>query len=303
MVESAAQRILIVGGSDDERIWVRNALMTDLEMQWTLEHAVEPTAAMAHAGRGDLDAIALFLDGGDDEIGLAPLRQIREFAPHLPIVCLARDGAEAEALKVIYAGAQDCFGANERDAERFRRAVRFAIARGSFQQGQDELREYDVREREIGGLNAIGGPVPMPVTGRIFGMLPLIDRAPEQFSEFVSQYSGLLELALEERTVRVESRLGEELNTLADQLGLLGAGPRDIIDLHKAAITGRLEGQSIRKARAYVEEGRLMLLQIMGFLASFYRHLSWGAAADPRGRTTRDDPFGAGPPTRGRGSA
>ena len=116
----------------------------------------------------------------------------------------------------------------------------------------------------------------------------LIDRHPKEYSQLVEQYAALLALALEQRSVKVDSRLGEELNTLADRLGLLGAEPRDIVDPHRSALTGCLEGQSIRRARAYVEVGRLLLLQIMGILASFYRHLSCGTARAPRSRLAPD---------------
>ncbi len=36
------------------------------------------------------------------------------------------------------------------------------------------------------------------------------------------------------------------------------------------------------RARAAIEEARMLLLQLMGYLASFYRNLSWGAAASGR---------------------
>ena len=96
-----------------------------------------------------------------------------------------------------------------------------------------------------------------------------IDRHPKEYSQLVERYAALLALVLEERSVKGDSRLGEELDMLAGRLGPLGAGPRDTVDPHRSALTGCLEGQSIRRARAYVEVGRLLLLRIMGILASF----------------------------------
>ena len=64
---------------------------------------------------------------------------------------------------------------------------------------------------------------------------------------------------------------------IADHLGALGAGPRDVVDLHKAAMASRLKDRSPRQNRAYVEEGRLLLVQLMGYLVSYYRRLSWGS--------------------------
>jgi hypothetical protein len=276
-------------------------MTSDARSVWSVRQADGPSAAIAEAGRSEVDVIALILDGGADTFSLAALRRIRESIPGVPVVCLADISSDNEAVDIVLAGAQDCLSRAGFDAEALRRAVRLAIARVRCLQNQD-WRGDTPHEREIGELNAISGPAPMPITGRSFGVMPLVDRAPDEFGDLISRYSRMLELALEERTVKVESRLGEELHGIADRLGLLGAGPRDIIELHKAAITDRLEGQPIRRARVYVEEGRLILLQIMGFLASFYRHLSWGSVTDPRGRVSRARHVASEPTTTGKGS-
>lgn len=71
---------------------------------------------------------------------------------------------------------------------------------------------------------------------------------------------------------------------LADRLGALNAGPRDVIDLHRLTIADVVTGQPPLKAEAFIDEGRLVLIQLMGYLASFYRSLTWGGrrAAAPR---------------------
>lgn len=302
MIDSAVKRVVVIGGSNSEFVWVSGTLSEGDESVWLAERAEDAAATMALFGRSGFELIVYFLNRPDDESALVMLRRIREFAFSIPIVCLANIETPDDASPIIRAGAHECSSRSSPDASDFRRAVRFALARGAFLKSLEERRESAARDREMGGLNAMGNITPLPITGRSFGMLSLIDRAPHKFSEFVAEYSGLLDLALEERTVRVESRLSEELHTLADRLGIFGAGPRDIIDLHKASITCRLEGQPLRRARAYVEEGRLVLLQIMGFLASFYRHLSWGAGSDPRGHITREQLLAASPTSTGKGS-
>lgn len=301
-MDSAAKCVAVIGGSDAEFAWVRSALGVDGEMTWVAERADEPAAAMAMLGRRNIDLIVYVLDAGSGQAGLATLRRVREFAFSTPVVCLANFDQDDDMTTVIRAGAHECVDRRHPNTEGFCRAVRSAIARGGFLRSLEERQENAARDREMGGLSSIGNLSPLPITGRSFGMMSLIDRAPHKFSEFVAQYSALLDLALEERTVRVESRLSEELHNLADRLGVFGAGPRDIIDLHKSAITCRLEGQPLRRARAYVEEGRLVLLQIMGFLASFYRHLSWGAGSDPRGHITREQLLAASPTSTGKDS-
>ena len=120
-------------------------------------------------------------------------------------------------------------------------------------------------------------------------MTPLPQRVPDDFDELIRRYGALLDRALVGRSGKDGDKLVADLNGIADNLGMLGAGPRDAVDLHKAAMSNRLEGQSARKNKAYVEEGRLLLVQLMGHLVSYYRRLSWGGGPAPRIRTTDHD--------------
>lgn len=88
------------------------------------------------------------------------------------------------------------------------------------------------------------------------------------------------------RSFHQREQIADELTGIADRLGVLNAGPRDVIDVHKMAIAQRLEGVSMGRARAAIEEARMLLLQLMGHLASFYRNLSWGVSASGRGASS-----------------
>ncbi|QLH39390.1 MAG: hypothetical protein HWD60_11135 [Defluviicoccus sp.] len=125
---------------------------------------------------------------------------------------------------------------------------------------------------------------PTPITERSLGTMSLMQRAPEQFGELVHRYGDLLDRSLMGRSNQELARLIEDLSEISDCLGILGAGPRDTVDLHKAAMTTRLEVCSAHKTKGYVEEGRLLLLQLMGHLLSFYRRLSWGRGPAFRSR-------------------
>jgi hypothetical protein len=48
-----------------------------------------------------------------------------------------------------------------------------------------------------------------------------------------------------------------------------------------------LAGAAPQKMPAYVEEGRLALLELMGYLANFYRQYAWGFNVNP---TTQNVP-------------
>lgn len=79
-----------------------------------------------------------------------------------------------------------------------------------------------------------------------------------------------------------------------DQLGLLHARPRDVVDLHSVTLRNKVHQVTTTRAQAYLEEGRLTVLELMGYLVSFYRRYYTGAeaqddAGDP-GRTNKEQP-------------
>ena len=58
---------------------------------------------------------------------------------------------------------------------------------------------------------------------------------------------------------------------MADELGFLKAGPRDVVQIHRAVLKKKTREVVIAKAQAYAEEGRLLALELMGHLVSYYR--------------------------------
>jgi hypothetical protein len=55
------------------------------------------------------------------------------------------------------------------------------------------------------------------------------------------------------------------------QLGFMRCGPRDAIEIHTNALKLRIKGTPAEKAQAYLEEGRILVVELMGHLVSYYR--------------------------------
>lgn len=113
------------------------------------------------------------------------------------------------------------------------------------------------------------------VTASLAGIGPLHDREPEAFAFFLDQYGELLEYYLDRLLYR-KSFSKEKVENLAMRIGQLTGGPRDIIDLHLKVIEKKSIDGSARKVRAYTIEGRLFALELMGFLADYYRMAAFG---------------------------
>jgi len=70
----------------------------------------------------------------------------------------------------------------------------------------------------------------------------------------------------------------EELQAMAEQLGAVKARPRDAIDIYVRALQALSRNATPQKAQAYAEEGRLLVLKLMGNLVSFYRKYFTGSS-------------------------
>ncbi len=99
----------------------------------------------------------------------------------------------------------------------------------------------------------------------------LHDRMPEVFQQFLLRYEELLDLALDQRAFKVDHRLSDKLRALSKRLGQLRAGPRDLVEIHSTALKQKVSGTTPNRKQAAAEEGRLMLLELMGYLTTYYR--------------------------------
>ncbi|HWG42965.1 MAG TPA: hypothetical protein VN688_09280 [Gemmataceae bacterium] len=131
------------------------------------------------------------------------------------------------------------------------------------------------------GRKAIGGsakppPDPPPPSRDLLRV-----RAPDIFQTLATAYSKLLELAVHQRDYASEDALSTEVRELGMRLGRLQAGARDAIELHSRALEVKLASAPAMLARLYVEEGRLLILELMGHLLSYYRQECLQAGRSP----------------------
>jgi hypothetical protein len=138
--------------------------------------------------------------------------------------------------------------------------------------------EKDLRgqqREELDKLERLSSPA-RTVTARLLGVLPIRESFPEIFTEVVRLYSDVIELSLQQRAYKVEHNASEAMYNIVDRLGFLRAGPRDVIDIHLAALKKKSDGATPQKIQAYVEEGRIKALELMGHMVSHYRDRSLG---------------------------
>ena len=80
-----------------------------------------------------------------------------------------------------------------------------------------------------------------------------------------------MEQAFEQRIYQVKYPISNNLKDIANELGQLRAGPRDIIELHHLALQSIFEKYNLPRRQVYLDEGRLLVLELMGNLVQYYR--------------------------------
>ncbi|OWK44526.1 PAS domain S-box protein [Fimbriiglobus ruber] len=183
------------------------------------------------------------------------------------------DGSEFPAeLSVVStpAGGRPAFTWFLRDLSERKRAEQ---AEGATRAQAERIEQLEL---EMKGLERLAGPPPAAATAQAFGAVSLRESHPDLFGETVGRYARLLDDALEQRQYKVTHNVSEELRRLSDRLGFARAGPRDVVDLYTAALKEKTAEVLPTKARAYAEEGRLLLVELMGHLVSYYRAASLG---------------------------
>ncbi len=134
----------------------------------------------------------------------------------------------------------------------------------------EALREQlQARERELRALGSISGgeqvrpPIPHHEAS-------LHASRPTLFYEYIERYGYLLNSAVQERGFGVPDK-DAEARELAMHLGELRATARDVVEIHLTALRNRSMGTPPARQQAYLEEGRMLALQIMGYLVAYYR--------------------------------
>lgn len=135
-----------------------------------------------------------------------------------------------------------------------------------------EISQQREREaRELASLEQISRGSQTSATEQSFGMLRLQQSAPEYFAALVKRFEQNLDLSVEKRILKIEHNVDEELRSIATQLGSVKAGPRDVIDIYLRALKDLSRDAKPQKAQVIAEEGRLIVLRLMGNLVSFYK--------------------------------
>lgn len=245
-----------------------SSVTRDLEFQ--VDYCDRLEAAIAQLSEKHFDVLLISLNSPDSQ-AMETLQNCQEGFPHLAIVVFTESRDETLRVQCLQVGAQGYLVKDQIDSKLLVYSLRLAIEQKRQLQVLQQNQLKRLQEQEILSLRHIADTVKTQITAKLFGLSLLRESSPEIFQEIVQQYAELMDLSMEQRIYKVDYNISEQLRNMGEQLGFLKASPRDVVDIHTQVLKEKTQNSNPVKAQAYVSEGRLMVLELMGYLASYYR--------------------------------
>lgn len=132
-------------------------------------------------------------------------------------------------------------------------------------------------ERELSSLEKQSSGDALTVTAQIYSASPMKETQPAIFAQCILDFEKLLDLAIEQRAYRVTHDISGGVRSLAQEMGKIRAMPRDVLDIFTAAMRNKSQELTIQKMQARIQEGRIILLELMGYLVTYYRNYALGS--------------------------
>jgi DNA-binding NarL/FixJ family response regulator len=262
-------RALLIEDDPDDALLIRDILADAEPIGVELFHESHLEAGLRRLRTPGVDLVLLDLSLPDAQ-GIDTLRRLRRARPDLPVVVLTGTDDTDTALRAVRSGAQDYLVKGRFGDDTLIRAMRYAVERHRLRERLEEARQRERRERELRELDRLAPPAASSPAADAADT-PLRDRAPEAHATLRRSYDRLLSRSLRARLFRTDADLSAAARDISDRLRGLGAGARDVVALHAEVIQERTRRGNPEKIRACIEEGRMLLLQLLGYLADGYR--------------------------------
>jgi len=272
---SATIRLLHIEDNRFDVQLVQGLLKESRNDNWEIVNVDRLSLAREKLATDSFEVILLDLILPDGE-GLETLLGVRGVSSNIPIVIVSGLDDESMSIDMLRHGAQDYLVKGNFGSELLRKTLHHAIERARLQTQLEEAQRRAKRENEYSSMARFVQSRGTDITAEMYGRMPLYKLDSEMFQQLVDQYSQLLDLRIDEQLYMGDKKSSQNLQELAERLSFLRAGPRDVVDIHTKALEFETIGVTGMREDAYIEEGRLLLLEIMGWLASYYRNYALG---------------------------
>jgi DNA-binding NarL/FixJ family response regulator len=269
-MEEHVINVLLAEDDPTDAMLLKESLAYVGGIDFRIEHVDCLAACLEAVRRSTFDAVLIDL-GLPDSSGLETFRTLRDEAPGAVILVLSGLEDEETAIKAVQMGAEDYLMKSQVRTSLLGRMIRYAIERHGLKKQLEDKRTREAQALELRSMDGLSVPPGTNMTAGLYGGGSLRENMSDAFDSLARQYAQILDTSLELRTYKSERSLSDDLRELGNELGLLRAAPRDLVEIHSTVIRDKIRGTSVRKSEALLEEGRLAVLETMGYLAGFYR--------------------------------
>lgn len=261
-------RVLLVEDSPSDILLARKVLEHSPYGRFRIDLANRLAQCNEMLFQHDYDVVVLDL-GLPDSQGEDTLKHVLVEHPGCcVVVCTVTEDQEL-GLRAVRDGAQDFLFKAHLGSDLLAKSIIFAIERhrrlSALAREKEFLLEY-AKGHQDDGEDAES----------------LHEQEPEVMAEIRNKYKDVLRAV---RTSRADKRtlaaLGELASDVGLRLGLIGAGPGDVAEIHSRALA---ELEEAGEGQNLLEEGRMIALQVMGHLAQHYREQAKGGSGGVSGR-------------------
>ncbi|MEO5356963.1 MAG: response regulator [Nitrospirae bacterium YQR-1] len=264
-------KLLIIEDDSGEIALIEELLKDEANVKLKIEKTQSLSSAFGRLPQGNIDVVILDLMLPDSK-GLDTFTAIYALIPEVPIVVLSGMDDDKFATQAVSMGAQDYLVKGTFNGHLLLRSLLYAIERNRLQLELAKMRHEASHRQEMISLDRLSGSPKASITSQMLGKSSLRDGNRQIFDDFVNKYCDITESALQQRIYKTEAGIAEPLLAMAEQLGFMKSGPRDVVEIHSEALKLKLNGMNMAKAQLCMEESRFILLELMGNLASYYRN-------------------------------
>ena len=268
-------KVLLVEDNPGDARLVKEALSEASGQNFSLIHVGRLSEALVQLEAEEIDIVLLDLSLPDSQ-GIDSVVRAQREASEVPIIVLTGNWDEHLGVKCVQEGAQDYLVKGQIDSNLLVRSIRYAVERRQLLLEIEQSRQQEQREKEVQSLEQISTAKAGDAVTVLSATARLRDAQPHVFEQLVNRYEDLLDFALEQGKSERQYNIPDELASLGEKLGTLNVGPRDVVAIHTEAFKRKLREAKHQNVQAYLHEGRLMVIELMGNLASYYRDIAIG---------------------------
>lgn len=211
---------------------------------------------------GETFDIAILGQELPDELGSDLLGRIKqEHHFQTPIIMLV--DSEELGEEVIKLGAEEFLFRDRTNLTELKKSIRHCLQRHHLWMELQHSKAREQRERELRLLEEADRRGPET---------ELQEQIPKSvLDEFCKEYESIFRVFTADHSYKRSPEAPEQIRLMAHRLGLLGAGPKDLVNIHRTVLADAVKNKATKREDALVNEFRYLLLQLMGELLLFYR--------------------------------